>query len=172
MNHLGDLAAALVDDALPPPDRERALAHAAGCDACRDEVDAQRRVQRELRGLAAPAPSPDLTARLLALPAADLAEPAGRGRLRSLGRSGPAAGRPAGRSRRSPHPAAARRSPVRTALGAAAAVAVSLSGAVLLGGQQGDVAPPVNSFVSDHTASTVSSPLGDPTTVVLTSFSR
>lgn|GEM_PF-3118635 len=41
--HLGSLISALVDDQLPPHVRERALAHAAACSSCAQEIQATRR---------------------------------------------------------------------------------------------------------------------------------
>ena len=43
--HLGERVAALADGELAHPARERALAHLAPCDACRAEVDGQRRLK-------------------------------------------------------------------------------------------------------------------------------
>ena len=49
MSHLGDVAGAFVDDELGPEARARALAHIAGCAACRAEVDQQHRLKSRLR---------------------------------------------------------------------------------------------------------------------------
>lgn len=172
MNHLDDLAAALVDDELRPSERDRALAHVAGCAQCRDEVEAQRRLKARLAGVADPQPSEALVAALLTLPAD---EPAGTDVVRRSARSvGPAAGRPRSRGLRRTRPVPARgRSFTRTTAGVLSAVAVAFGGAVMLGGSQGDVAPPVSTFVADHSASNGSSPLSDDVAdIVLTSFTR
>lgn len=172
MNHLDDLAAALVDDELRPSERDRALAHVAGCAPCREVVDAQRRTKSRLAGVTDPRPDAELVARLLAV-ASSPAQPADvvRGSARSLG---PAAGRPRPRGLRRTRPVPARgRSVGRTAAGLLSAVAVALGGAVLLGGAQGDVTPPVSTYVADHSATNGSSPLSDPAAdIVLTSFTR
>jgi anti-sigma factor RsiW len=172
MNHLDDLAAALVDDELRPAERDRALAHVAGCAPCREEVEAQRRLKARLAGVADPQPTEALMSALLAVPSA---EPAPADVVRRSARSvGPAAGRPRSRGLRRTRPVPARgRSVVRTTAGVLSAVAVALGGAVLLGGTQGDVKPPVSTFVADHSAANGSSPLSDPAAdIVLTSFTR
>lgn len=66
--HLGDRAAALVDGDLLGEQRDRALAHVAGCDPCRDALAVQRVVRSALRSAPAAEPGPDLLALLLALP--------------------------------------------------------------------------------------------------------
>jgi anti-sigma factor RsiW len=52
--HLGALAAALVDDQLDGVERDRALRHVASCDACRAEVEAQRRMKLRLDRMSDP----------------------------------------------------------------------------------------------------------------------
>jgi hypothetical protein len=172
MNHLDDLAAALVDDELRPSERDRALAHLAGCAPCREVVDAQRQLKARLAGVADPRPDAELVAALLAVPSTE-ALPADVVR-RSARSDRPAAGRPRGRGLRRTRPVPARgRSVVRTTAGVLSAVAVALGGAVLLGGAQGDVTPPVSSYVADHSATNGTSPLSDPAAdIVLTSFTR
>ena len=81
MSCLGERLTALVDGELGHEERDRALAHLAGCAQCRDEVTSLRSLKGRLRGLsAAPItddsgelPSPDLLTRLRSLPAS--AEP-------------------------------------------------------------------------------------------------
>ncbi|GAA4240915.1 hypothetical protein GCM10022254_67620 [Actinomadura meridiana] len=82
MSCLGERLTALVDGELGHEERDRALAHLACCDQCRDEVASLRKLKGRLRGLsdhqargdAAEAtddlPSPDFLTRLRALPAA------------------------------------------------------------------------------------------------------
>ena len=69
---------ALVDDALPADERDRALAHVAGCAPCRTEVEQLRALKLRLSalGTATPDPSADLVARLrgLAVPGVEPAE--------------------------------------------------------------------------------------------------
>ncbi|MBD2899441.1 zf-HC2 domain-containing protein [Spirillospora sp. NPDC000708] len=76
MSCLGERLTALIDDELDPADRDRALAHLAGCAACRAEADELRRVKGRLRGLSA-------------IPASDGADDLPSGdflnRLRSMG---------------------------------------------------------------------------------------
>jgi anti-sigma factor RsiW len=78
--HLGDLAAALVDGALDSDTRDRALAHVAGCTACRGEVDEQRRLKDRLRRLAEPDLSAGLSQRLCGIggPTGPTGPPSGR----------------------------------------------------------------------------------------------
>jgi hypothetical protein len=52
-DHLGERVAALVDGELGHDARERALAHLAGCQACRHEVETQRLLKNALRGAVA-----------------------------------------------------------------------------------------------------------------------
>jgi len=52
--HLGELAAALVDGALDHDTRDRAFAHLARCGSCRAEVDGQRRLKARLAALDTP----------------------------------------------------------------------------------------------------------------------
>ena len=171
MNHLDDLAAALVDDELRPKERDQALAHLAGCPPCREEVEAQRRLKARLAGVADPAPDAGLVTSLLAIPDAP---PARDDVVRRAARSvGPAAGRPRSRGLRRTRPVPARSTALRKAAGVLSAVAVALGGAVLLGDAQGDVTPAVSTYVADHSATNGSSPLSDPAAdVVLTSFTR
>jgi len=69
---LGERLTALVDGELGDEERERAHAHLAGCDGCREEADQLRKLKGRLRGLSElPAtdgtddlPSPDFLSRL------------------------------------------------------------------------------------------------------------
>lgn len=63
--HLGETAAALADGALGADARDRALAHLAGCEDCRADVDMQRRLKGLLVGLGEPSMSPLMFNRLL-----------------------------------------------------------------------------------------------------------
>ncbi|TDD59276.1 zf-HC2 domain-containing protein, partial [Actinomadura darangshiensis] len=85
MSCLGERLTALVDGELGHEERERALAHLAGCGRCRNEADQMRRLKGRLRGLSElPAtdgtddlPSGDFLSRLRSLPgSAGLPEPA------------------------------------------------------------------------------------------------
>ena len=55
---LAEVVAALVDGELDHAARERAQRHLLHCDACRAEVDAQRRLKARLRHVSACAPRP------------------------------------------------------------------------------------------------------------------
>jgi anti-sigma factor RsiW len=55
---LGERLTALVDGELGHEERERALAHLAGCTRCRDEADQIRKLKGRLRGLSG-LPAPD-----------------------------------------------------------------------------------------------------------------
>jgi anti-sigma factor RsiW len=67
VSHLGDRLTALVDGELGHDERDRVLAHLAGCDQCRAEADAQRRLKQRLRSLGDAAPAPELLTRLYAM---------------------------------------------------------------------------------------------------------
>jgi anti-sigma factor RsiW len=64
MNHLGERLTALVDGELNGDERDRALAHLAGCEHCRAEADVLRRLKRRLRILGDTPPPAELMARL------------------------------------------------------------------------------------------------------------
>ncbi|WP_205717434.1 anti-sigma factor family protein [Actinomadura soli] len=72
MSCLGERLTALVDGELGHEERDRALAHLARCDHCRDEVASLRKLKGRLRGLdeTDELPSPDFLTRLRTLPAA------------------------------------------------------------------------------------------------------
>ncbi|REE95905.1 anti-sigma factor family protein [Thermomonospora umbrina] len=74
MTCLGERLTALVDDELDHDERDRALAHLAGCRTCREEADTLRRLKSRLRGLSTPprpaapdVPDADFLKRLVAL---------------------------------------------------------------------------------------------------------
>lgn len=164
MRHLGDLTAAFVDGQLDDAGRERALAHLTGCAACRDEVEAQRRLKSRLTGLRDPQVPGDLSARLLDLPVrrADRLGPVGfRGPLGGPGRRRPRSRfdirRPAGRGEHHR---------VRTAMaGAASIVLGSLVIALAIGSPSNNaptIRPPVDRYLYEHAATTDEVPLVDP----------
>ncbi|WUH97327.1 zf-HC2 domain-containing protein [Spirillospora sp. NBC_00431] len=72
MSCLGERLTALVDGELGHEERDRALAHLACCDHCRDEVASLRKLKGRLRGLdeTDELPSSDFLTRLRSLPAA------------------------------------------------------------------------------------------------------
>ncbi|MGZ4664980.1 MAG: zf-HC2 domain-containing protein, partial [Frankiaceae bacterium] len=53
--HLGDLAAAFVDEELDARARARVLQHLTACGRCAADVEAQRQLKRRLRRLRPPA---------------------------------------------------------------------------------------------------------------------
>lgn len=161
--HLGDRAAALVDGDLVGPERDSSLAHVAGCDACRAEVEGQRAMHAVLRRLPALEPDGALMAALLGMdhpgqyppgtgspgqPPSESAEADPGGPI-SVRPEGPAVGsrRPSSRGRRA---SARPRSGVRGrrpsvgatgrhragafALGAMSVIAAALGSAVAVGG--------------------------------------
>jgi anti-sigma factor RsiW len=69
-DHLGSRLGALVDGELAHDDRDRALAHLAGCVQCRTLVDAERRLKGQLTAMAMPEPSARLMAALFQIPQA------------------------------------------------------------------------------------------------------
>ena len=66
--HLGDLAAAFVDEQLDARARARVLQHLTACGRCAADVEAQRQMKQRLRGLRPPALPGALAARLLEVP--------------------------------------------------------------------------------------------------------
>ncbi len=167
MTHLDDWAAALVDSELTHDERDRALAHLAGCVECRVAVDGQRRVKAELAAVAAEptVPGADLTARLLAIPSAVYAGD-GIDVVRRAGTSTARPSRPRG-SRpwpsRGTRPVPARKpSGRRRAVSGIGVLGAALAVAVIAGGEApGQVAPPVSTYVVEHTATTTQLPLQD-----------
>ncbi|PRZ07739.1 hypothetical protein BCE75_10483 [Isoptericola sp. CG 20/1183] len=67
--HLGDRVSALADGQLGPAETDRALCHVAACRLCAAELEAARAARRRLSQACDVAPTPELTARLLALSA-------------------------------------------------------------------------------------------------------
>jgi len=67
-DHLGMRLGALVDGELEHDDRDRALAHLAGCAQCRTMVEAARDVKGRLAAMAMPEPSARLMAALFQIP--------------------------------------------------------------------------------------------------------
>ena len=157
MSCLGDVVAALVDGELDHAARERAQRHLAHCDACRAEVDVQRRLKVRLSGASCDqAPSDALTARLLGLRPGDdvlACTPAPPARPVSLR---PVSLRPAAGPRT--HGALTRRRGLRRRAVVGSAVAV-LGVALALGGPQlsgpsTPVDPGTDAFVVDFVSST------------------
>lgn len=67
-DHLGPRLAALVDGELSHDDRDRALAHIAGCAQCRSLVESERTLKGQLGAMAMPEPSARLMAALFQIP--------------------------------------------------------------------------------------------------------
>jgi MucB/RseB N-terminal domain/Putative zinc-finger len=73
---LAESRSAYVDDALGPDDRERLLAHLAGCAACRSDVDELRTIRRLLNGSGTQATaSVDLSQRLTSIAGSQASDP-------------------------------------------------------------------------------------------------
>jgi anti-sigma factor RsiW len=66
--HLGARLGALVDGELAHDDRDRALAHLAGCSQCRTLVDSERSLKSQLSAMPMPEPSARLMASLFQIP--------------------------------------------------------------------------------------------------------
>ncbi|WP_020385675.1 anti-sigma factor family protein [Kribbella catacumbae] len=173
LQHPLDKLSAVVDGELDHDSRDKVLSHLVGCDTCRGEVEAQRRLKARLAAISEPEPSVDLMQRLMGVPSFSpepreeirpvltpaftlspqrSAFPAARG-----GATRPAA-RTATRSRR--------RAGVLGAAGSAAAMASLLGTAFVLGDparseQPPALQPPVASFSADHAAS-AGTPYADP----------
>lgn len=67
--HLGSLISALVDDQLPPIERERALSHAAGCAQCAQEISATRAARGILASGSQPTVRTDFLSGLMSMAA-------------------------------------------------------------------------------------------------------
>lgn len=182
--HLGDHLTRFVDGELDGRDRERVLAHLAGCAGCRRELDLQRHAKATLHLAPEPTLPPGLTERLLAL--GEPGDPVGP-RPRLMPRSRDTATLPAprwrSRSERPGRPGHGSRGPSpygpptrgvsrRTArrVGALAGGTLSVTGLALgmvflLGGTPpsepgSPVQPPVDAFLTEH-GNTVNDPFGD-----------
>lgn len=158
--HLDELAAALVDNELSHDERDRALAHITGCDPCRAEVAAQRRLKALLANQPDPEVCTDLAARLCAI-SRDAAGPMHPDVVRT-------------RRRELVAPPAKPRS-LRSRAATYSALSVALvAGVVAVGGESGGtkVRPPVTAYLEEHTATTDQlGPLHDPAgNVVLASL--
>ncbi len=175
LGHLGRRVSALVDDQLPPDERERALAHLVGCPHCRVLVDAEVTAKATLRTLGDPAPPPGLLAGLL-----DLGGPSGplpRDRSGFPG-SGPPASpgwslaprRPAGPAGRPGPLRRTDRGPARVAIVAVGAAGASLGLAFAAGGATpAPVAPAVvpafDRLTTEHVRTTGGTLFSDPPAV-------
>jgi Putative zinc-finger len=139
--HLGERLSALIDGELSDTQRERVLAHLAGCEDCRQEAAALRLLKRRMHTLGGAAAGDALTWRLLAL------RPAG------------GAGQSARRVVRAHRPGVRRRHAWSLAAAGVATAGLGLTGAVFLAG--GDRPPPgpkvvpaVDVFMVQHAITT------------------
>ena len=92
-DHLGPRLASLVDGELSHDDRDRALAHIAGCAQCRSLVESERTLKGQLDAMAMPEPSARLMAALFQIPQThgtrrDHEDPPSGGESSSSGRPG------------------------------------------------------------------------------------
>jgi anti-sigma factor RsiW len=71
MSHLGQRLSALIDSELSDFERDRVLAHLAGCDECRGEAIALRALKQRIHALGEAMADTALTGRLMAMAAAD-----------------------------------------------------------------------------------------------------
>ena len=189
--HLGLRVTALVDGELGHDERDRALAHLAACSDCRQLADHERRVKARLSSMRSPAVAADLSARLLALAAADVgargAAPAPRARAAVGGSfTAPVVPRasftaPAGRGPTvrpdSSRPGSRRRRRPTRWLAGGGSVALLTLGAVLMLGAPSDravVDPGQDRFMVEHVATSTEVPFSTapvgPT--VLTTYRR
>jgi len=146
--HLGERLSALIDGELSDTQRERVLAHLAGCEDCRREAAALRLLKRRMHTLGEAAAGDALTWRLLALRPAGSHGPPGR------------RARPPGARRR-------RRHAWSLAAAGVATAGLGLTGAVFLAG--GDrppagpkVVPAVDVFMVQHAITTGQVPAQPP----------
>lgn len=177
LQHPFDKLSAAVDGELDHDTRDKVLSHLVGCDSCRAEVEAERRLKARLGSADGPEPSADLMQRLLGVssfsteareelrlvltPAISLSP---QRSVFPAARQG--ATRPAARSTRS-----RRRTGVLGAAGSAAAVASLLGTAFVIGDparqeQPPVLEPPVSSFSADYATTTNGAPFADPVAVL------
>jgi hypothetical protein len=71
MSHLGQRLSALIDGELGDAERDRVLAHLAGCDACRQDAIALRALKQRMHSLGEAMVDAALTGRLMAVGATD-----------------------------------------------------------------------------------------------------
>ncbi len=71
MSHLGQRLSALIDGELSAAERDRVLAHLAGCDPCRDEAAALRALKERMHSLGEAMVDAALTGRLMAMEVPD-----------------------------------------------------------------------------------------------------
>ena len=165
--HLGDKVAAVADDQLSGRDRESALAHLAGCGACRAAVEAQREVSRRLAGMTRPSAAPDLLERLRVLGLTPDLPTTGH-----VVHQAAVAGSRLARRRRRPERLLAR--PVhrgRAVAGVASVLVIATGATYAVGGQHEPgrpVRPPVATFVSQHGTGGGAATLDDPAVSAVT----
>ncbi|MET9270846.1 zf-HC2 domain-containing protein [Kribbella sp. NPDC003557] len=174
MTHPLDKLSAVVDGQLDHDSREKVLSHLVGCDTCRAEVDAQRRLKARMAALETPDPSTDLMQRLMGVSSFST-EPREEVRpvVTPVSLFPQRSAFPAGRSTGGTRPGVARgtrsrrRAGVLGAAGSAAAVASLLGTAFVVGDparseQPPTLQPPVASFSSDHASTSSGAPFADP----------
>jgi anti-sigma factor RsiW len=175
LQHPLEKLSAVVDGELDHDSRDKVLSHLVGCDTCRSEVDAQRRLKARLAATAAPDPSVDLMQRLMGVSSFST-EP--REEIRpvltpafslSPQRSAfPAARNDATRPGSRTATRSRRRTGVLGAAGSAAAMASLLGTAFVLGDPARSEQPPalqpppVTSFSADHAGAGVGTTFADP----------
>jgi hypothetical protein len=182
LQHPMDKLSAVVDGELDHDSRDKVLSHLVGCDTCRAEVDAQRRLKARMAALEPPEPSTDLMQRLMGVSSFS---PEPREEVRPVltpavtlfpQRSAFPAGRSGGTRPGAPRTTRSRRrTGVLGAAGSAAAVASLLGTAFVVGDparseQPPALQPPVASFSSDHASTTGGAPFADPV-ALLNSYS-
>jgi anti-sigma factor RsiW len=161
MTHLGDRLSALVDGELDGAELDRAHAHLASCERCRDEAAELRALKQKLRGLAAGAPAEaDMTRRLIAVTGPGGPLPPRRRRLRLA----PGPPPPAGPGTRGP----GRRVRRRYLMLGTVSLVIGLGTAAFTVGGGGPAAPgpritpPVEMYVVEHAITTGEVPFAGP----------
>ena len=176
MSHLGDRVSALVDGELSHEERERALAHLAGCLACRTEIEAERAVKATFARHQAPAPADGLVTSLLRFAEPGDPLPPDHSQFPRKGPRPVAAWRPVD-TRPSARPAAGapaaarplRRTrigrTVRYAAGGVLTVAAATVGLAIIGGTDTGsptpVVPPVAELTAEHARNAAKQPFAD-----------
>ncbi len=146
MTHLGHRLSALIDGELDAEERDRALAHLAGCEPCRGEAVALRTLKRRMNALGEAAADAALTRRLIGLAQPDGPASPGTAEPRQWPASDPLG---SGRGGREARPA------WYVAVGATAVCVVGVgTAAFLAGGGAGQpeprVTPAVDTYLLQH----------------------
>lgn len=170
MSHLGERLSALVDGELNGAELDRANAHLAACQTCRDEAFAIRVLKRELKMLADVPQESEMVARLVAMTGPGGPIPPRRPTRGRRGASWRRSSRPGTSRPGSSRPGEARFKRRYTVAGAVGIAVISLSAAAFsAGGGNGvpapRITPPMQFYSVEHAITTGDVPIPEPSGV-------